>query len=296
MNYHHLHYFWTVAREGNVSRAAEKLRLQQPTVSAQIRQLEESLGERLFERRGRSLILTDVGRLAFSYADEIFMLGRELAEAVKGRPGDRPLQLTVGVVNAVPKLVVYRLLQPATAGPHSIRLVCREGNLEQLTSDLAIHALDAVISDAPAPTHLPVKVFNHLLGESGTTFFAPAQVAVGLRRRFPASLGGTRVLLPTRNTAVRRALDEWFDRQRIRPQIAGEFEDSALMKVFGQAAGLVFPAPSAIEQDVARAYDVRSIGRTTAVKETYYAISVERRLKHPGVVAITEAARGQLFT
>jgi LysR family transcriptional activator of nhaA len=295
LNYHHLLYFWTVARERSVSRAAEKLRLQQPTVSAQIKMLERALGERLLERQGRAVVLTEVGRLVYQYADEIFTLGRELTETLRGRPPGRPINLAVGVANAVPKLIVYRLLLPAMQGPQPVHVVCHEGSVEQLTSALATHALDAVIADAPAAPHVRVKVFNHLLGESETVFFATRQVADRLRRGFPRSLTGARMLVPTRNTALRRALDEWFDAESLRPDVIGEFEDSALMKVFGEENGAVFPAPAAIARDVARAYRVRAVGSTPAVKERYYAISVERRLKHPGVVAVTEAARAHLF-
>jgi LysR family transcriptional activator of nhaA len=294
LNYHHLLYFWTVVREGGISKAAEKLRLSQPTVSAQVRQLEESLGERLFQRQGRTLVPTDVGRLVYRYADEIFGIGRELMETLRGRPAGRPMQLTVGVANAVPKLIVYRLLRPAAQGPDAIHLVCRENEPEHLIVDLAAHAIDVVIADGPVPSHVRVKAFNHLLGESDTAFFAPAALAGKLRRRFPASLSGAPLLLPTSNTPLRRALDEWFDTEGLRPRVVAEFEDTALMKAFGQGASGVFPAPAAIERDICRFYGVRVVGRTSAVRERYYAISVERRLKHPGVVAITNAAREEL--
>jgi LysR family transcriptional activator of nhaA len=295
LNYHHLLYFWTVAREGGISRAAAKLRLSQPTISAQIRRLEESLGQRLFQRQGRTLVMTEVGRMVFRYADEIFGIGRELMETLRGRPAGRPLQLAVGVANAVPKLIAYRLLRPAVASAEPVYVVCREANAEQLTTLLATHALDVVIADTPAPPHVRVKVFNHLLGESDTAFFAPAALASRLRRRFPRSLTDAALLVPTTNAALRRGLDAWFEREALRPRLAGEFEDSALMKVFGQATGLVFPAPAVIAPDVCRLYGVREIGRTSAVRERYYAISAARRLKHPGVLAITGAARDELF-
>jgi LysR family transcriptional activator of nhaA len=295
LNYHHLLYFWTVAREGGISRAAEKLRLSQPTISAQIRLLEASLGQRLFQRQGRTLVMTDVGRMVFRYADEIFGIGREMMETLRGRPAGRPLQLAIGVANAVPKLIAYRLLHPAVAGAEPVHVVCREDNAEQLTTLLATHALDVVIADTPAPPHVRVRVFNHLLGESDIAFFAPARLASRLRRRFPRSLTDAPLLVPTANAALRRALDEWFGKEDLRPRLAGEFEDSALMKVFGQATGAVFPAPAAIAADVCRLYNVREIGRAAAVRERYYAISVERRLKHPGVLAITSAARDEVF-
>jgi LysR family transcriptional activator of nhaA len=249
----------------------------------------------LFERRGRTLVLTDTGRTVFQFADEIFGLGRELLDTVHGRLPLRARPLAVGVANAVPKLVVSRLLRPLLRGPEPIRVVCREDNTEHLLAQLATHALDVVITDEPAPAHVRVKVFSHPLGESSTSFFAPPAVASRLRRRFPASLAQTDMVLPTANTAVRRAIDQWLDSLGIRPQVIGEFEDQALMKVFGADADAVFPAPGAVERDVCRLYGVRVVGRTDAVVERYYAISVERRIKHPGVAAITSAARTDVF-
>lgn len=295
LNYHHLLYFWTVVREGGISKAAAKLQLSQPTVSAQVKMLEHALGERLFQRKGRTLVLTEVGRVVDRYADEIFTIGRELLETLKGRPSGQAPQLTVGVADAVPKLVVWLLLRPATQGADAVRVTCREGDPDQLVAQLAMHALDVVISDTPAAPHVRVKVFNHLLGESGTSFFAGAKLARRLRRRFPRSLNGAPTLLPTANTALRRSLDEWFDSEDLRPMVAGEFEDSALLQVFGEMGRTVFPAPTAIEREVCRNYRLAVVGRTSAVRERYYAISAERRLKHPGVVAITSAARRELF-
>jgi LysR family transcriptional activator of nhaA len=295
LNYHHLLYFWTVVREGSVSKAAEKLRLSQPTVSAQVRMLEQALDERLFVRKGRTQMLTDVGRTVYRYADEIFGVGRELIATLKGRPSGRSMPLTVGVADAVPKLIVYRLLRPAIAQPDAVRLVCREDNAEQLVAQLATYTLDVVIANAPAPGYLPIKVFNHLLGESDTSFFAPRPMAARLKRRFPASLTQAPMLMPTTNSPLRRALDEWFDAEGITPRIVGEFEDSALMQVFGQAGDCVFPAPSAIAHDVSRFLGVRAVGRLESVRERYFVISAERRLTHPGVLAITSAARDQLF-
>lgn len=296
LNYHHLLYFWTVAREGGVSKAAEKLRLSQPTISAQIKVLEETLGERLFQRQGRTLVLTDVGRVVDRYASEIFNAGSELIETLKGRPSGRAPRLAVGVANAVPKLVVYRLLRPATEGAEAVQIICSEGDPDQLVAQLATHALDVVISDTPAAPHLRVKVFNHLLGESGTTFFAGKPLAQRLRRRFPRSLSGAPMLLPTINTSLRRALEQWFEAEGLRPVVAGEFEDPALLKTFGEWGRAVFPAPTAIEGEVRRSHRVALVGRTPAVRERYYAISVERRLKHPAVAAITNAARTEMFS
>jgi LysR family transcriptional activator of nhaA len=296
LNYHHLRYFWTVVREGGVSNAAGKLRLAQPTVSAQIRMLEQATGEPLFHRHGRRLMLTDVGRMVYRYADEIFAIGHELVETLNGRPTGRPLPLTVGIANALPKLIVYRLLQPATTAEQPVHLVCREGNSDQLVAQLATHTLDVVISDASAPAHVRVRVFNHLLGESSTTVFAAAPLARRLRPRFPRSLNDAPMLVPTVNTATRRALDQWFEDEQIRPHITAEFEDTALMTVFGQAGAVAFTAPTVIEREICRHYRVMIVGRTQAVRERYYAISPERRLKHPAVLALTSAARVMLHS
>lgn len=295
LNYHHLLYFWSVVREGSVSSAAEKLSLSQPTVSAQVRMLEQALGQKLFVRKGRSQVLSDVGRTVYRYADQIFGIGREMMETLEGRSSGRALPLTVGIANAVPKLVAYRLLRPAVGQPEPVRLVCWEDDPEQLIARLGTYTVDLVIANAPAPAYLPIKVFNHLLGESDIAFFAPAPVARRLRRRFPESLGHAPMLLPTTNSPLRHALEDWFDRHRVAPRIVGEFEDSALMMVFGDAAGCVFPAPAAIADDVARVYGGRLVGRADAVRERYYVISAERRLKHPGVLAMTDVAREEIF-
>ena len=295
LNYHHLLYFWTVAREGGISKAAEKLRVSQPTISAQIKILEDTLGERLLQRQGRTLVLTDIGRIVDRYATEIFTAGSELMETLKGMPSGRAPRLAIGVANAVPKLVVYRLLRPATEGADPAQITCSEGDPDQLVAQLATHHLDVVISDAPAAPHVRVKVFNHLLGESGTTFFAGTTLANRLRRRFPASLTGAPMLLPTINTSMRRALEQWFESGGVRPIVAGEFEDPALLTTFGERGRAVFPAPTAIEAEVRRNHRVAVVGRTSAVRERYYAISAERRLTHAGVVAITSAARTEVF-
>ncbi|MEQ1759950.1 MAG: transcriptional activator NhaR [Vicinamibacterales bacterium] len=295
LNYHHLHYFWMAAREGSVSRASALLRLAQPTVSAQIRQLEGSLGTKLFQRQGRSLVLTDTGRLVYQFADEIFGIGRELIETVHGRQAGRSRPLAVGVANAVPKLIVSRLLRPLLLGPDPIRVVCREDNTEHLLAQLATHSLDVVIADVVAPPHVRVKVFSHTLGESSIAFFAPTDVAARIRRRFPSSLDGAPMVLPPSNTMLRRTLDQWFDARAIHPRIIGEFEDPALMKAVGADAGAIFPAPAAIARDVSRIYGVRQAGRTDEVVERYFAISVERRIRHPGVAALTSAAREDVF-
>lgn len=296
LNYHHLQYFWVTAREGGVSKASAKLRLSQPTISAQIKRLQEVLGVELFHRHGRSLVLTDTGRMVYQYADEIFTVGRELQDALKSHQPGRALPLTVGVSNAVPKLVAWRLLRPLMHAPSPVRLVCREENTEQLLTHLATHALDVVLADTPAPPHIRVKAFNHVLGESDTGFFAPPPIAARLKRRFPKSLHQAAMVIPTANTALRRDLDAWIDSIGVRPTVVAEFEDPALMKVFGAESGAVFPAPLVVAKDVCRIYRVGLVGSIDAVKERYYAISTERRLTNPGVLAITNVARDKVFT
>ncbi|HEV8612447.1 MAG TPA: transcriptional activator NhaR [Gemmatimonadales bacterium] len=295
LNYHHLLYFWMVAREGTVARAATQLRLAQPTLSGQVHALEGALGEKLFERAGRGLRLTEMGGLVFRYADEIFTLGRELAESVRGQPTGRPLRLKVGVADAMPKLVAYRLIEPALSLPQPVRLVVHEQNTERLLAALALHELDVVLTDRVAPPGVSVRAFNHLLGACGTTLFAAPRLAAKYRRRFPSALDGAPFLLPGETSTLRRALEQWFDKQGIRPLIIGEFDDSTLIKVFGQAGTGIFAAPSIIESSVRKQYGVAVVGRLDKVRERFYAVSAERRLKHPAVIAITESARRELF-
>jgi LysR family transcriptional activator of nhaA len=295
LNYNHLYYFWRVAREGGVARAAAALHLTPQTVSGQLRALEQALGDRLFARAGRRLALTDTGRLVLDYADDLFRIGAEMKEALAGRAGGRPLAFTVGVVDAVPKMIAYRLLEPALRLGEPVRIVCREGKLEALLAELAVHKLDIVLADSPLGAGATVRAFNHLLGECGVAFFAARKLAAAYRKRFPKSLDGAPLLLPAASTAVRGALMQWLDRQGIRPRIAGEFEDSALMKAFGRAGVGAFVAPRTIEREVVRQYDVQPIGATDEVRERFYAISAERKLRHPAVVAVTEAARLELF-
>jgi LysR family transcriptional activator of nhaA len=295
LNYHHLLYFWIVAKEGSIAKACAVLRLAQPTVSGQLKLLEESLGEPLFARAGRGLVLTEVGQVVFRYAEEIFGLGRELQDVLKGRPRGRPLRFTVGVSDLVPKLVAYRILRPAIEMADPVQLVCDEDKPERLLAELAEHRLDIVLSDAPVTSKTPVKAFNHLLGTSGATLFAAPALAAKLRKGFPSSLDGAPFLLPADGSSLRRSLEQWFDTIGVRPRLCGEFRDSALMKTFGQAGAGVFTAPTAIEKEIRLHYRVDVLGRTTAVTETFYAISVERKLKHPAVVTILEAAREKLF-
>ena len=295
LNYHHLLYFSLIVREGSVTAAADELRLAQSTVSAQLRQLEESLGEKLFRRDGRRMVLTDVGRVVQRYADEIFGLGRELLDTVKNRPSGRPLRLVVGVADQVPKLIAHALLQPALKLGVPIRLVVVESDTADLLAQLALHRVDVILTDVAVGPDATVRAYNHLLGECGVTFFAAPRLAAAARRRFPRGLTGAPILLPSEGTHLRRALDRWFEAEDVRPLVIGEFADSALLKVFGQAGHGVFVAPSAIEREVARQYSVRIVGRTDAVRERFYAVSAERRLKHPAVVAISSAARATIF-
>lgn len=295
LNYHHLLYFWTIARTGSVSAAAAELRLAQPTLSGQLRVLEDRLGKKLFERSGRRLILTDVGRDVFRYADEIFALGRELMDTVQGRPTGQSRRLVVGVSDVVPKLVAFRLLEPALQLAEPVRLVCRQDDSERLMAELAVQALDLVISDSPIAPTVKVRAFNHLLGESGVSFFAVPRLATAHRRGFPDALNGAPMLLPVDSTVLRRSLDRWFDAQSIRPRIVSEFEDSALLKAFGHAGMGIFPAPTILESEIRRQYGVAVVGRTDAVTERFYAITVERRIKDPAIAAISEAARERLF-
>jgi LysR family transcriptional regulator, transcriptional activator of nhaA len=294
LNYHHLFYFWNVARFGSVSRAGEELRLTQATISAQLRSLELSFGEKLFRKAGRHLILTDMGKVVFRYAEEIFSLGRELTGALKGRAHGRAARLTVGVADVLPKLVAYKLIEPALGLKESYRIICREGSNTDLLPALAVHDLDVVLTDAPIDPAMNVKAFNHLLGECGLTFFAVPKLFNAYRAGFPQSLDGAPFLLPTQNTTVRRSLDQWFDSEKIKPMIVAEFEDSALLKVFGSRGLGLFVAPSVISSEVQREYDVKSLGRVGNVRERFYAISLDRKLKHPAVVAISEAARVRL--
>jgi LysR family transcriptional activator of nhaA len=295
LNYHHLLYFYTVAREGSVARAAEVLHLTQPTISTQIRMLERSLGERLFARRGRGLVLTDTGRLAYRYAEEIFTLGREFQDVLGGRPTGRPTRLVVGIADAVPKLIAFRVLSAVRSMADPPTLICRDDAPERLLAALAAHELDLVIADtAPGPA-TSVRVYAHLLGECGVTVFGTAELASTYRRRFPRSLDGAPFLLPTEHAALRRQLDQWFDSHGIRPRIEGQFADSALLKVFGQAGEGLFAAPSVIEREVRRQYGVRVVGRIADVREAFYAITAERKVKHPVVSRITELAKTRLF-
>ncbi len=296
LNFHYLRLFWGVAREGHLTRASAKLHLTPQTVSAQIRKLERDLGVKLFQRSGRRLVLTEMGRSVLRYADEIFLVGRELMEIVEGQPSGRPTRLIVGVADVLPKLVAYRLLKALRGIEEPIRLVCREADPEALLADLATHRLDFVLSDAPVPPRARVRAYSHLLGECGVTFMARADLARKLRKRFPQSLDGAPLLMPGDGAFLHRELEHWFDQRGVRPTVIGEFDDSALLKVFGQEGAGFFAVPAVIANEVARQYRVREIGDADGVVERFYAISLERRVKHPAVTEICRAARAELFS
>lgn len=295
LNYHHLLYFYTVAREGGVAQAAKKLHLSHPTISAQIHALEDQLGERLFQKQGRRLVLTDVGRVAYGYADAIFSIGRELLDTVKGRPTGRRPRVVVGIAESVPKLIAKRILEPVRRGEERVRLVCREDSAERLVHALGDNSIDAVISDAPLAAGSAIRAYSHLLGECGVSICATKKLAARYKRGFPKSLHGAPFLLPTEFAVVRRDLDRWFDAHDIVPDIEAEFDDSALLKVFGQDGSGLFPIPTAIESMVRSTYGVVVVGRLPEIKERFYLISPERRLRNPAVVSMTEAAREKLF-
>lgn len=296
LNYHHLLYFWTVVKEGGVAQAAKALRLAPPTISGQVRALEESLELTLFDRVGRKLQVTDDGRVVFRYADEIFNLGRELLDTVKGRPTGRPLRLHVGISDVLPKLVCHDLLMPALRLPEPVQIVCHGDKTERLLAELAVQGLDLVLSDVPVGGNVKVRAFNHLLGECGLTFFATPDLARKYRRGFPHSLDGAPLLVPTEDTFVRRSLDHWFESIGVRPHLVAEFDDSGLLKSFGQGGEGIFGVPSVVEAGVRKQYGVQVVGRTEEVVERFYAITVERRIKHPAAMAISESAKQNLFT
>lgn len=295
INFKHLHYFWMVAREGGVAKAAKRLHLTPQTISGQLTQLESQLGVDLFDRVGRNLELTGTGRLVLSYADEMFSLGGELEEVLHQTPKDRPRLFRVGVVDVVPKSIAHRILQPALQMTESVRMICREASLDTLLAELAVHRLDLVLADRPIPATVSTRGFSHKLGECPVSFFATKALEKQLSGDFPQCLDGAPLLLPSSGNQLRSSLDKWLDQHRLHPQVIAEFDDSALMKAFGQEGAGIFVAPAAIESEVAWQYQVESIGRIEAVKEKFYAISVERRIKHPVVSTVLTNARELLF-
>ena len=295
LNFHHLRYFWTVARKGGVRKAADELHVSQPSISAQLRLLEDSLGEKLFKRSGRNLVLTEMGNLVLTYADEIFSAGRELMSAVKQRPGGRLLRLNVGMTDSISKLMGFEFLKPAIRFSEPVHVVCRMAAIEVLVNQLQAHRLDIVLADEPASSSLKAKTFNHRLGRSGVTFCAVPAIAKKLRRNFPQSLNGATALLPTENMGMRAVLETWFDTKGIHPRLLGEYEDSALM-VFCATAGHGFTVvPTVVAREVLKHWGLRVIANVDECGTEFYAITAERRVKNPAAMAITEHAYSSLF-
>ncbi len=295
LNFKHLHYFLAVAKYGGVNRAAERLHLTPQTLSGQLSQFERRLGAALFHREGRRMALSATGKLALSYAEEIFQVGAELEALLRGGPEEPAIPFRVGIADVVPKSIAHQLLAPVLSLADPIRLICREDRLEPLLADLAIHRLDMVLADRPMPPGLDVKGHSHLLGECGVAFFAAPELAARLGADFPASLDGAPMLIPGEDSALRAPLMRWLERRGLRPRVVAEFDDSALMKSFGQSGAGIFSAPAALAPEIEARYGVVLLGRTEDMRERYYAISAERRLTHPAVVAVSETARSGVF-
>lgn len=295
LNYHHLLYFWTVAKEGSVTAACEKLHLAQPTISGQLKKLEQQVGGKLYRRVGRDLVLSELGETVFRYADEIFSVGEELVDVLRGRPSDHPIRFHVGVPEILPKLIVFRLLQPVLSLPEPVQLVCHEGSQTQLLTKLAAHELDVVLSDSPAGSFVRVRAFNHPLGESGIGLFGTQLLKDQYGHAFPDSFRDAPLLMPSAGTEIRRSVDQWLLESEIPVRIIGEFDDTALMKVFAEANTGFVVAPLAIEKDILTQFSLHLVTVLPGVREQFYAITLERRLRHPAVIAISEVARGTLF-
>ncbi len=290
LNYKHLHYFWVVAQEGSITRAAERLDVAVQTISGQLSLLEKQLGKALFNSQGRGLVLSDAGRTALSYADQIFQLGDALLEALQNDDSASTLRLRVGISDGIPKLLAYQLLSAVTAMPTEVRLICDEDEFEDLLADLALHRLDVVLTDRPAPVGGNLKVFNTRLGDFATALFATPELAERYGPDFPASLHGAPLLLPTRHNALRGRIDRWLEQTGVRPKIVGEFEDSALLNTFARGGLGIFPAPLALASQVAEQLNARPLGAMTGVSEHIYAISNERRIRHPAIEVLCASA------
>jgi LysR family transcriptional activator of nhaA len=289
-----LRYFWTVAREGSLKKASEKLRVSQPSISAQLGELEAALGENLFRRSGRSKVLTHAGQVVLRYADEIFTLGQEMISAVKQRPTAQALRLYVGVADSFPKLVTNEILKPVFAMPQPVHVICREGKLEDLLAQLAAHRLDVVLADEPASSGTAVRTFNHLLGESSTSFCATGKQGAALQKGFPKSLDGAPALLPADNTSLRRAVEAWFRGIGVQPRVLAECEDLALMKVLAAEGRGFIALPSVVADEAVRRYGFRILGVAEQCRVQFHAITAERKLAHPAVVTLTEFAQKRL--
>jgi LysR family transcriptional regulator, transcriptional activator of nhaA len=296
LNFRHLYYFWVVAKEGGVTRAAERLGVAVQTISMQLALLEQSIGKSLLAPQGRRLVLTEAGRMALGYADQIFLLGEQMQEALAEADIGRSMRLTVGISDSLPKLIAYRLLETALQLPERVKLECYDGKFESLLADLALHKLDVVLTDRPVSAGTSLRVFSHPLGECQIMLFGIPTLAERYRDNFPASLSGAPLLLPTRNNAIRGRLDQWFEMHSIQPDVVGEFEDSALLKTFGRSGLGLFPAPSALAADVAGQFDAVPVGEISQVREQFFAISAERKIRHPAVEAILSATHGGVFS
>ncbi len=288
-------YFWTVARKGGLAPAAKELRLSPSTVSTQIQQLEHVLGYELFDRSGRHLVINDIGQIVYRYAEEIFTLGRELQDALEDRPLQRPIRFQIGIADVIPKLLAVKLLEPILDYPQGIHLVCREDHPDNLVSQLILHDLDMVITDAPISSDLRVRGFSHLLGESEISVFADSKQSALYKKGYPGSLDGAPCILPGDRSVLRRSLEQWFESHKIRPKVVAECDDNALLMVMGQDGVGFFAAPSVVGNEIAKHYHVREVGRLDGIVEKYYAISMDRRIKHPAVLAIVENAKSGLF-
>lgn len=295
-NYKHLHYFWMVAKSGGLRRASEALHTSQQALSGQIKLLEERLGKPLFQKNGRRLALTETGRTVYSYADEIFALGAEMEQALRSeRLSGQEIEFRVGVADALPKSIAYRLLEPALRLSDPVRIVCREWKLDSLMAELATHRLDLIIADSPIPAGLSVKAYNHRLGHSGQSFFATPALAAQHPGSFPGRLDSMPMLLHGEDSDVRRQLENWLEQQHLYPRVVGEFDDSALINAFGREGFGAFAAPTLLEAEIVEQNGFEVLGRTKSIRQEFYAISIERRITHPCVLAICNMARGALF-
>lgn len=294
LNYHHLYYFWIVAREGSITKGSERLSLAEPTISAQISALEKSIGHRVFDRVGHRLVLTHTGKVVFQYAQRIFALGQELNDVLAGRSVAEPVPVTVGVVESIPKFIVYWLLESLLASSVRVKLVCHEGPLEQLRSQLAIQAVDIVLADTPAPISQKEELCSRMLGESPIALYGVSRLAYRYGKGFPRSLVRAPFLLPTAPCSLREAMEEWFALEHVRPEIVGEFDDMATLMAFGQAGGGIFPASAVMAKELTRQYRVRVVGRLDNVRIRFFALTTSSEPKHPAVITILESAQRRL--
>lgn len=295
LNYKHLHYFWVVATEGSIARAADKLFITPQTISGQLSMLEERIGQPLFDRVGRRLRLTETGRLVLRYADDIFELGKELTDVLRGAPLVGTSEFIVSAASALPKTIVYKILEPALSLSQEVSLMCREGPVETILGELAVHEVDMVLTDTPLSSAFSIKAYNHYLGQSDLSFFAATSLIKNLKGPFPACLNVAPVLLPTKQNAIRQLFDKWCHDANIYPIIRGQYDDSALMKSFGKAGFGIFFMPSIIEDEVRETFGLEVIGRLSDIKQKFYAISAERKVTHPAVAAVCSTARDIIF-